>query len=51
MHGMKKEVIQSHGNEQVNQGHHEYIELWFQEPINSQHSFTLQHFLTSYQSK
>jgi hypothetical protein len=28
---MTKEDIQSGGNEQVNQGHHDYIELWFQE--------------------
>jgi hypothetical protein len=30
LHGMTKEDIQSGGNEQVNQGHHDYIELWFQ---------------------
>jgi hypothetical protein len=44
--GMTKEDIQSGDNEQVNQVHHDYIELWFQTP-----SFTLQQFLTSYQSK
>jgi hypothetical protein len=29
MHGMIKEDIQSSGNEHVNLGHHDYIELWF----------------------
>jgi hypothetical protein len=46
MHGMKKEDMQSSVDEQVNQGKHDYIELWFHTTIRLKYHSILQHFLT-----
>ena len=39
MHGMVEEEIQ---NEKEDQGHHDYIERWFQNIITSKHHYLLQ---------
>ena len=45
MHGMVEEDIQSDSNEEVNQGHHDYIEKWFQTINRSNHRYLLQQLL------
>jgi hypothetical protein len=38
-------------NEEVNQGHHDYIECWFQATVRLHHHSLLQQLFTSYYSK
>lgn len=38
-------------NERENQGHHDYIEVWFQTSNGPKHHNLLQQFLESYQEK
>ena len=47
--GMVEEDIQNDPDEQVNQGHHNYIEIWFQTIM--EHHYFHQKFFTSSQSK
>jgi hypothetical protein len=47
LHGMIKEDIQSGPHEKVNQEQYDYIELWFQKSITSEHHHLLQQLLVS----
>lgn len=51
MHGMTKEDIQISANGQENQGHHEYIEFWFQTNFTPKHHTPFQQFFPLSQSK
>ncbi len=46
-----KEDINNDPNEQANQGHQKYIEVWFQKINKMEHHSLLQHFLISSKSK
>jgi hypothetical protein len=47
LHGMIEEDIQSDPHEKVNQEQYDYIELWFQKSITSEHYHLLQQLLVS----
>ena len=48
---MLEEYIQSGPNEEVNQEHYDYIELWFQKIIGTKRPCLLQQLFPSYLSK
>jgi len=47
LNDMMKEDIQRNVDEQENQGHHNYIQIWFHTTIKLRHHSILQYFLTS----
>ena len=47
LHGMVEEYIHNDLNEEVNQGHHDYIDKWLQTKITSNHHYLLQNLLVS----
>jgi hypothetical protein len=51
MYELTEEEIQSGPNEEANQGHHDYIEHWFQMTIRLKYHSLLQQPFTSYHSK
>ena len=48
LHDIVEEHIQSDPNEEVNQEHYDYIELWFQKLIEMKHPSLIQQLFASY---